>query len=57
MRAVGSAIRSHEIATEHAGRRTAFGKPIGGESVSFMIADNAIEIHTARLTIWHRMAP
>ncbi|MES5488875.1 acyl-CoA dehydrogenase family protein [Bradyrhizobium sp. INPA03-11B] len=54
MRWLGSAIRAQEIATEFARRRTAFGKPIGEhEGVSFMLADNAIDIHLAQLTIWH----
>ena len=54
MRWLGSALRAHEIATDHAKRRTAFGKPLGEhEGVSFMLADNAMDIHTARLTIWH----
>jgi alkylation response protein AidB-like acyl-CoA dehydrogenase len=54
MRWLGSAIRAHEIATDYARRRTAFGKPLGAhEGVSFMLADNAMDIHTAQLTIWH----
>jgi alkylation response protein AidB-like acyl-CoA dehydrogenase len=54
MRWLGSAMRAQEIATDFAGRRTAFGKPIGEhEGVSFMLADNAMDIHTAQLTIWH----
>jgi acyl-CoA dehydrogenase len=54
MRWLGSAKRAHEIATEYANRRTAFRKPLGEhEGVSFMLADNAMDIHTAQLTIWH----
>ena len=54
MRWLGSAIRAHEIATDYARRRTAFGKPLGAhEGVSFMLADDAMDIHTAQLTIWH----
>lgn len=54
MRWLGSAIRAHEIATEYARRRTAFGKPLGAhEGVSFMLADNEMDIHTAHLTILH----
>lgn len=54
MRWLGSAIRAQEIATEYAARRTAFGKPIGEhEGISFMLADNDMDIHVARLTIWH----
>lgn len=54
MRWLGSAIRAQEIAAEFARRRTAFGKVLGEhEGVSFMLADNAIDIHTSQLTIWH----
>lgn len=54
MRWLGSAIRAQEIAAEYAARRTAFGKPLGEhEGISFMLADNAIDIHVAQLTIWH----
>jgi alkylation response protein AidB-like acyl-CoA dehydrogenase len=54
MRWLGAAIRAQEIATEYARRRTAFGKPLGEhEGVSFMLADNAMDIHQAQLTIWH----
>lgn len=54
MRWLGSAIRAQEIPTNYARRRTAFGKPIGEhEGVSFMLADNAMDIHIAQLTIWH----
>ena len=54
MRWLGSAVRAHDVAVEYARRRTAFGKRIGEhEGVSFMLADNMMDIHTARLTIWH----
>lgn len=54
MRWLGSAIRAQEIATEFARRRTAFGKSLGEyEGVSFMLADNAMDIHIAQMTIWH----
>lgn len=54
MRWLGSAIRAHEVATEYARGRTAFGRTLGQhEAVSFMLADNAMDIHTARLTILH----
>lgn len=54
MRWLGAAMRAHEIATDYARRRTAFGKPLGEhEGVSFMLADNAMDIHVAQLTIWH----
>ena len=54
MRWLGSAQRAHDIATTYARERIAFGKPLGAhEGVSFMFADNAMDMHTARLSIWH----
>jgi acyl-CoA dehydrogenase len=54
MRWLGAAVRAHEIATEYARNRKAFGKTLGEhEGVGFMLADNEMDIHTARLTIWH----
>ncbi len=54
MRWLGAARRAHDIALEHARRRTAFGKPLGEhEGVGFMLADNAMDLHTSRLVIWH----
>lgn len=54
MRWLGSAVRAHDIATEYARKRQAFGKSLGEhEGVSFMLADNMMDIHTARLAIWH----
>lgn len=54
MRWLGSAMRAQDIAAEYAARRQAFGKPLGEhEGVSFQLADNAMDIHTAQLTIWH----
>lgn len=54
MRWLGSAIRAHDIATAYARERMAFGKPLGShEGVSFMLADNALDIQTCRLSIWH----
>jgi alkylation response protein AidB-like acyl-CoA dehydrogenase len=54
MRWLGSAKRAHDIATTYARTRTAFGKTLGQhEGVSFMLADNAMDIHTARLAIQH----
>src|SRR6185437_844264 len=49
----GAARRAHDIATDYARRRTAFGKPLGEhEGVGFMLADNEMDLHTCRLTIW-----
>ncbi|MCO5163963.1 MAG: acyl-CoA dehydrogenase family protein [Mesorhizobium sp.] len=54
MRWLGSAVRAQEIARDYATRRTAFGKPLSEhEGVGFMLADNNMDIHVARLAIWH----
>ena len=54
MRWLGTARRAHEIATEYARTRVAFGKKIGEhEGVGFMLADNEMDIRTTRLMIWH----
>jgi alkylation response protein AidB-like acyl-CoA dehydrogenase len=54
MRWLGSASRAHDIATAYARERVAFGKKLGEhEGVSFMLADNVMDIHTARLSILH----
>jgi acyl-CoA dehydrogenase len=38
----------------HARLRSAFGKPLAEhEGVGYMLADNDIDLHTARLHIWH----
>ena len=53
MRWLGAAERAHAIATDHASRRTAFGKPIGEhQGVGFMLADNEIALQQCRLAIW-----
>ena len=53
MRWLGSARRAHDIATEYARERQAFGKKLGEhQGVSFMLADNEMDIYTARLAIW-----
>ena len=54
MRWLGAARRAHDVAVDYARRRHAFGKPIGEhEGVGFMLADNEMDLHTARLAIWH----
>jgi acyl-CoA dehydrogenase len=54
MRWLGQARRAHDIATDYARRRQAFGKRLGDhEGVGFMIADNDMDLQTARLHIWH----
>lgn len=53
MRWLGAANRCHAIAVEHASRRHSFGKTIGEhQGVGFMLADNEIDLHLSRLTIW-----
>ncbi|MFA5521727.1 MAG: acyl-CoA dehydrogenase family protein [Castellaniella sp.] len=54
MRWLGQARRANDIAVEYAGRRHAFGKPLAEhEGVGFKLADNDIDLQTARLHIWH----
>ena len=51
--AVGSARASLEYAAQYATEREAFGKPIGAfQAISFKIADMAIEVDAARLSVW-----
>ena len=54
MRWLGQARRAHDIALEYVSKRVAFGKPlVEHEGVGFMIADNDMDLMTARLHIWH----
>ncbi len=54
MRWLGLANRAHAIAAEHAARRHSFGKRLGEhQGVGFMLADNEIDLHHARVAIWH----
>jgi alkylation response protein AidB-like acyl-CoA dehydrogenase len=54
MRWLGAARRAHDIAVDYARRRHAFGKPIGEhEGVGFMLADNEMDLHVARLATLH----
>jgi acyl-CoA dehydrogenase len=54
MRWLGQARRAHDAALEYTRRRQAFGKPLAEhEGVGFMLADNDMDLHTARLHIWH----
>jgi acyl-CoA dehydrogenase len=51
---LGAAARCHAIAVDHAGRRKSFGKTLGEhQGVGFMLADNEIDLHLSRLTLWH----
>ena len=52
MRWLGACIRAHEIATDYANRRQAFGKAlIDHEGVGFMLAENLIELKQCELMI------
>jgi len=54
MRWLGAARRAHDVATDYARNRKAFGKRLGEhEGVGFQLADNAMDLHGARLAIWH----
>ena len=54
MRWLGQARRAHDEALDYASRRQAFGKALGEhEGVGFMLADNDMDLLTARLHIWH----
>jgi len=54
MRWLGAARRAHDVATDYARRRHAFGKPlIDHEGVGFQLADNELDIHTCRLVTAH----
>jgi acyl-CoA dehydrogenase len=54
MRWLGQARRAHDIALDYASKRNAFGKTLAEhEGVGFMLADNDMDLHTARLHIWH----
>lgn len=52
MRWWGAAKRAHDVATDYACERHAFGKPlVDHEGVGFMLADNEIDLKQAELTI------
>jgi len=54
MRWLGQARRAHDLAVNYATQREAFGKPlVEHEGVGFMLADNELDLHSARLSIWH----
>jgi acyl-CoA dehydrogenase len=54
MRWLGAARRAHDVAAAYAAERMAFGRTLGDhEGVGFMLADNEIDLRTARLHIWH----
>jgi acyl-CoA dehydrogenase len=52
MRWLGACVRAHEIATDYACKRNAFGKPlVDHEGVGFMLAENLIDLKSAELMI------
>ena len=54
MRWLGQARRAHDVAVNYARKREAFGKRLGEhEGVGFQLADNELDLHSARLNIWH----
>jgi acyl-CoA dehydrogenase len=54
MRWLGVATRAHEIAITYAAERSAFGRRLKEhQGVGFQLADTEIELHAARLMIWH----
>lgn len=54
MRWLGQARRAHDEAVAYARTRQAFGKPLAEhEGVGFKLADNDMDLLTARLHIWH----
>jgi acyl-CoA dehydrogenase len=54
MRWLGAARRAHDTAVAYANQRTAFGsRLIDHQGVGFALADNELDLHSARLAIWH----
>jgi alkylation response protein AidB-like acyl-CoA dehydrogenase len=54
MRWLGAARRAHDVASEYAYKRQAFGKRLGDhEGVGFKLADNELDLHSTRLAVWH----
>lgn len=54
MRWLGAARRAHDVAVRYAAQRQAFGKTLGQhEGVGFQLADNEMDLHITRLSIWH----
>ncbi len=54
MRWLGQARRAHDTAVAYASQRQAFGQALAAhEGVGYMLADNDMDLQTARLHIWH----
>jgi acyl-CoA dehydrogenase len=57
MRWLGAAVRCHDIARSHAAQRELFGAVMGRhQGVSFMLADNEIDLYSARAVTAHACA-
>ncbi|MBV6633764.1 MAG: acyl-CoA dehydrogenase family protein [Alphaproteobacteria bacterium] len=54
MRWLGAAQRCHDIACDYAAQRSAFGQKLAEHGgLSSQIADNELDLHQARLMVWH----
>ncbi|AFV77432.1 acyl-CoA dehydrogenase (plasmid) [Thermus oshimai JL-2] len=54
MRWLGVGVRATELAQAYALKRDSFGKKLAEhQGVQFMVADSHIELHAARLMVWH----
>jgi acyl-CoA dehydrogenase len=54
MRWLGAVRRAQDVAVDYARRREAFGRRIGEhEGIGYMLADNDMDLHVARLATWH----
>ncbi|RTH38779.1 acyl-CoA dehydrogenase, partial [Thermus scotoductus] len=54
MRWLGVGVRATELAQQYALVRDSFGKKLAEhQAVQFMIADSHMELHAARLMVWH----
>lgn len=54
MRWLGAARRALEYAVQYAGQRDSFGAKLADhQGVQWLVADSEIELHAARLMIWH----
>jgi acyl-CoA dehydrogenase len=54
MRWLGAAKRAHDIAVAYAGKRQVFGhRLVDHGGAGFQLADNEMDLHAARLVIWH----
>ena len=57
MRFIGRASRAMSIAQDYVNTRMSFGKPLSElQQVQAMVADSHIDLHAARLMVWHAAA-